>query len=363
MPRTGFIRRAVLAAALSGSLLATAACATDEAASVDAAELADTEIAETVDPATRLVIGAPETQVALELSGLIDEIPFEVEWANLSGGPQCSEAFRANALDVCLAAEVPSIHAHWNGLDTRLVATAYRQDPLEHPIYELGIAPGADIETLEDLRGHRIAFSPGQAQGALVLRILDRAGLTTDDVVLVELPSTGDVYPTALGNGEVDAAPIGGVNIRRYLENYGPEGGTTLHHGIRDDSTHLWVPTSTVADPGKAAAVRAFVGIWARAVEWIAAHPEEWIEGYYVEDQGLSREDGEYLVELNGQPDIPDDWSEAIERQQQTIDLLAAELDQESFDAETLYDRRFETVAADAVAGAAPEADQEGEEP
>lgn len=349
MPRFGHV---ALAATLVAPLL-LAGCATDNAErGASDEELAAAEIPATVDPETTLTIGTPEAQVALELSGLIDEIPFTVEWANISGGPQCSEAFRANALDVCSAAEIPSIHAHWTGLDTKLVATQFRQDPVDHPIYQLGVAPGVDVTSLDDLRGRRIAFSPGQAQGALVLRVLDAAGLTTDDVELVEIPSTGDVYPTALGNGEVDVAPIGGVNIRRYLEQYGPDGGTTIFHGLRDDPTHLWVPTSAVTDPRKAAAIREFIGLWARALTWANEHPEEWIQGYYVEDQGLSTEDGEYLVEQNGVPEFPADWSGAIERQQQTVELLAEELDRESFDAETLFDRRYETVAADAIADA-----------
>lgn len=364
MPRHGLLPRspaarwrATLGAALLvGPLLLTAGCA-EETTPASASDLADTPIPETVSPDTKLTIGAPEAEVALELSGLIDEIPFEVEWANLSGGPQCSEAFRADSLDVCSAAEIPSIHAHWTGLDTRLVAAVFRQDPIANPIYQLGIAPGAEVDELSDLRGKKIAFSPGQAQGALILRVLDAAGLTREDVELVELPSTGDVYPTALGSGQVEVAPLGSVHIRRYVEQYGAEGGALLQHGLRDDPGHLWVPTPSVSDPEKAAAIREFVKVWARAQVWIDEHPEEWIEGYYVADQGLTPEDGAYLVEQNGHPDIPADWTEAIERQQQTIDLLAAELGNESFDAEILFDRRFESVAADAIAADAAEED------
>ena len=98
-----------------------------------------------------------------------------------------------------------------------------------------------------------------------MLRVLDKAGLTKDDVQLVELPSTGDVYPTALGERQVDVAPLGSVNIKRYPAKYGKEGGKTIEHGLRDDPSHLWAPTDTVADPKKAAAVREFVKFWARA--------------------------------------------------------------------------------------------------
>ncbi|RKN05664.1 PhnD/SsuA/transferrin family substrate-binding protein [Streptomyces radicis] len=351
MPRN--IRSRLGAALLALALLpALASCAEDDEASASAAELADVPIPEDVDPDTTLTIGAPESEVALKLSGLVDELPFRVEWANLSGGPECSEAFRAGSLDVCSAAEIPAIHARWTDLDTRLVAAVFREDPIANPLYEIGVAPGADIETLEDLRGKRIAFSPGQAQGTLVLRVLQEAGLTPEDVELVEMPSTGDVYPTALGSGQVDAAPIAGVNIRRYTDRYGSEGATTIAHGLRDDPTHLWVPATAVEDPEKAAAIREFIELWALAEVWVDEHPDEWIEGWYIEDQGLSRDDGEYLVEQAGRSDLPADWSDAIERHQQTIDLLAEETGNEPFDAEELYDRRFESVAADALGGA-----------
>src|SRR5690349_6944842 len=92
-----------------------------------------------VPAGTKLVVGDPQTKVALQLSGLIDEIPFEVEWTNLSGGPQTSEAFRARALDVGSVAEIPSIFANWNDLPVRNIAYREREDPIGHPIYRFGI--------------------------------------------------------------------------------------------------------------------------------------------------------------------------------------------------------------------------------
>jgi sulfonate transport system substrate-binding protein len=303
-----------------------------------------------VPAGTKLVVGDPQTQKALELSGLINEIPFEIEWTNLSGGPQTSEAFRAHALDVGSVAEIPSIFANWNNLPVRNIAYRERKDPITHPIYRFGIAPGVEVKSLADFRGKRIAFSPGQAQGALVLRALQAAGLTRQDVTLVELPSTGDVYPVALASHQVDIAPIGGVYIRHYINQYGPEGATLVEHGLRDDPGHLYAPQWVLDDPAKAAALAVYVGFWARATEWINNNPEAWIEGYYVKDQGLSKEDGQYLVDLTGELVVPSSWDEVIGRHQQTIDLLGKELGYEPYSAENIFDRRFETLAAAALA-------------
>ena len=49
----------------------------------------------------------------------IDKLPFKVEWANISGGPQTLEAFRADALDVGAVADIPPLLATWTGPTSR----------------------------------------------------------------------------------------------------------------------------------------------------------------------------------------------------------------------------------------------------
>lgn len=343
-----FDRRAFLSATLGAVALSLTACAGDE--TPDAVLAAGAPVPESVPKGTKLVVGDKEHQKALEFSGEVEKFTFQVEFANISGGPQTLEAFRADALDIGAVADIPPIHSHWTGIPTKIVASKFRRDPLNHAIYRLGIAPGVTVATLADIRGKKIAYSPGQAQGALVLRVLHKAGLTKQDVKLVELPSTGDVYATALASRQVEVAPIGGVQIRRYEAKYGRDGATTIAHGLRDDPGHLYAPVTVLADPGKAAAIREYVQAWARAWRWREANPDEWIERYYVKDQGLSADDGRWLVENAGVADIPASWTEAIARHQETIDLLAKETGNKPFRAEDLYDRRYESLAADALA-------------
>jgi len=349
MSRTKY---AVIAAALATVALVAGCGGAADAGSGSAKLSLDAALPTTVPDGTKIVVGDPATEVALKLSGQLDKVSKFVQFANLSGGPQTTEAFRAHALDLGSVAEIPPIHATWTGLHVKIVASKFRKDPLEHPIYKLGIAPGVSVKTLGDLRGKKIAYSPGQAQGALVLKVLQKAGLTKEDVKLVELPSTGDVYSNALAAKQVDVAPIGGVQIKRYLAKYGKDGAGTIDHGLRDDAGHLYVVTESLEDPGKAAAIRAYVAAWGVAQDWIDKHPKEWIQGYYVKDQGLTEADGQWLVDNAGHPDISADWSDAIQRQQQTIELLAKETGNKVIQAKDLYDLRFQTVAADAIKGA-----------
>lgn len=345
---------AVVAAAALAAVTLLSGCGGDAQAGGSGTKLAlDAALPTDVPDGTKIVVGDPATQVAFKLSGQLDKVSKYVQFANLSGGPQTTEAFRAHALDLGSVAEIPPIHATWTGLHVKIVASKFRLDPINHPIYQLGVAPGVQVKTLADLRGKKIAYSPGQAQGALVLKVLKKAGLTKEDVKFVELPSTGDVYTNALSAKQVDVAPIGGVQIKRYLTKYGKDGATTIQHGLRDDAGHLYGPTESLEDAGKAAAIRAYVAAWGVAQDWIDKHPKEWIEGYYVKDQGLTEADGQWLVDNAGHPEISADWSDAITRQQATIELLAKETGKPVIQAKDLYDLRFQTVASDAIKAAA----------
>jgi sulfonate transport system substrate-binding protein len=360
--RTGVVVIMGLALAAAGGVMLAAAHAhrgvfaqaTD--ATLPAGSLAlDAPIPDRVPPGVTLTIGDPMTQRVLEHTGWIRELPFKVQWAEIAGGPAVTEAFHARALDVGVAADMPPIHATWVGIPVKVIAVRFRKEPERHPSFVLAVAPGSNIHTLADLRGKRIAFSPGQVQGEIVLRSLEAAHLTRRDVTLVELPSTGaDLYINALVGGMVDAAPIGaGAAAWRYVDAYRGQGARLIAHApARDDLVDLYVRSDTLRDPAKAAALRAYVRLWARATDWIANHPEAWAKLYYEQVQGLNPGDARAMVDAGGQPDVPGRWDEAIALEQGAIDLMARETHRRPFDAAGLFDRRFETLGADAIAAA-----------
>ena len=104
------------------------------------------------------------------LSGLISQLPFVAQWQNISGGPLTSKRF-ARARWMQAQSGIPRpIHAKFIGLDIKIVAVQLR----DQPTAQLAIAPGSKVDSLSDIPGKRIAYSPGQAQGALVLRVLGK---------------------------------------------------------------------------------------------------------------------------------------------------------------------------------------------
>ncbi|WP_250031344.1 ABC transporter substrate-binding protein [Paractinoplanes maris] len=341
------MRRPSLAiAASAAALLALTACGGDAGARLELTAALPDQVAD----GTELRIGDPAIQAIVRASGLDRELSragVRVEWANISGGPQSIQAFRADKLDCSAVADIPSLFAAWTGTSTKIVFQSVTVDPINHPIYQLGLAPGVTVGSLADLRGKKIAYSAGQAQGALVLRVLQKAGLTRDDVTLVELTSTGDSYVTALGSKAVDVAPIGAANVKIYKAKY-PGGGAILT-GIRDDASTLYCLTTSLQDAEKAAALKVYVGVRTKALLWQNANPDGYAQAYLQETQGLNAADAKDVVAAEGRKGIPATWDNALTRLQRTADLLAEQQKRDKLDVSTLVDRRFELIEATAA--------------
>jgi sulfonate transport system substrate-binding protein len=340
------LRRTAIAA-LVAALSATSACGSgDTGTSLELTAALPDKVAS----GTEIRIGDPAIQAVLQAAGLDRELTaagVKVQWANISGGPKSIQAFRADKLDCSAVADIPSLFAAWTGTSTKIVFQAVTIDPLEHPIYQLGIAPGVKVTSLADLRGKKIAYSAGQAQGALVLRVLQKAGLSQKDVTLVELTSKDDAYVTALGSKAVDVAPLGAQYVKVYKTRY-PQ-AVAIGTGIRDDASTLYCLTKAVQDAEKAAALKVYVSVRTKAVLWQNKHPDEYARLYYQDTQGLSAADAKDVVATDGNKGIPASWDNAVRRLQETADLLAREQKHDKIDVNTLVDRRFEQVQADAA--------------
>lgn len=340
-------RRAFLTGAVGVGALGLAACAGGGASGSSTNPLGAAALPTEIPPGTKLAIAIHRTQKTLEASGLITKLPFQVpQWPNLSAGPDVIQGFRANSVDLASNAGIPPIQAHTIRFDAKIVAVQVKNQPT----YTFATAPGSDVRKLADLRGKKIAFSQGQAQGVVVLRTLKELGLKTGDVQLVRLNSTQ--FLTALQARQVDAAPLGEPTLTKYLQQYQRDGARAVDMHAVDLLTILWAPTSVLQVPAKAAAIRGFIPLWAQGEVWAWENRDAWIDYYYVKDQGVSREDGVRIHNSYPKPVFPARWDRAIAWEQETIDLLDGDGFDPKFKAEEVFDRRFEGIAADAVPSA-----------
>ncbi|MGI5454836.1 ABC transporter substrate-binding protein [Streptomyces sp. CA-249302] len=282
-------------------------------------------------------------QLQFKLAKLGD-LPFKVSsWLNIGAGPDVINAFRAKSLDIGNNAGIPPIQAHYQGFDAKIVAINITRKPN----YLFATKPGSDIGSVADFKGKKLAFSQGQAQGVVLLRALKKAGLKYDDVELV--PLTSNQFLTALQSGQVDIAPLANTQVPAYLQQYGSKGAHTITTDVVDLLNLLWAPASVLNDSAKAAAVAAYIPFWAKGQVWAYENPDIWNEEFYVKTQNLTLAQAQSITELANKPLFPPSWDEAIKWEQETADLLAEGGFVKKFDVSSLFDHRFEAIAAKAV--------------
>lgn len=330
-----------LGAAAGAGLMACAAGADDDV-EIDESQPLPTEI-----PAgTELRLSGLQNQRLLEWSGFEQDLSFPIsDWVNISGGPDVINAFRAGSVDLASNAGIPPIQAHYmGGINAKIVAVRLTRVP----IYVFATRPGSDIESVADFRGKRLAFSEGQAQGVVLLRALAQEGIPFDEVELVPLNSPQ--FLVALQGGQVDIAPLGITGVYQYLNQYERDGARQIPTDVVDRLAILWAPGRVLADDAKVAAIAEYIPLWAKAAVWQWENQEEWIQKWFVESEGVTYEQGRAVMDISSKPYFPPNWDEAQEWEQETIELLAEGGYVDSFDAEVLFDRRFEPLASTVIA-------------
>jgi sulfonate transport system substrate-binding protein len=335
-------RRAFLGTALGGAAtLALAACGSS---TKTAALSASAALPTTIPPGTALAIASEDNGLEYKLSGVEPEFGFKVSsWVNIGAGPDVINAFRAHSLDVSSNAGIPPIQAHYQGDQAKIVSIGQAR----RPNYLFITAPHSSINNVADFKGKKLAFSQGQAQGVVLLRALQQAGISFKQVDLV--PLTSDQFLTALEANQVDVAVSGGSSATAYIDKFGSQGARIVRTSVVDFIEVWWSPSEVLQDSAKVAAIRQFIQLDAQASVWVWTHKAEWIQQYYVKTQNITQQQAEQIVALEGKPWYPASWDAAISWEQETADLMAEGGFVKKFDVSVLFDRRFEGITAAAV--------------
>ncbi|MGW2819646.1 ABC transporter substrate-binding protein [Streptomyces sp. NPDC001443] len=343
---SSYDRRVFLASLLGAAagVAGLSGCAETSAAATDKGA-ATAPLADKVPAGTSLKIASYQNVQQLQFGlAKLPALPFTVSsWVNIGAGPDVINAFRAKSLDLANNAGIPPIQAHYQGYDAKIVAI----DVTRKPNYLFATKPGSDIHTVADFKGKKLAFSQGQAQGVVLLRALKKAGLKYDDVTLV--PLTSNQFLTALQSGQVDIAPLANSQAPAYLQQYGSKGARSITTDVVDLLNLLWAPVSVLADKAKAAAIAAYIPQWAKGQVWQYENPDRWNEEFYVKTQNLTLPQARAITTLANKPLFPPSWDEAIAWEQETADLLAEGGFVKKFDVSSLFDHRFEGIAAKSV--------------
>src|SRR5471032_153258 len=146
-----------------------------------AAGLAATLLCLTANAHT-LVVGdqSYNAQAVMEAAGVLENLPYTLEWRQFTAGSPVAEALNANSLDIGLLGDAPVLFMGALGAPIKVIAIS-RQNLDGVAIL---VKKDSSIHSLADLKGKRAAIWKGSWSQQLLLTALDKAGVPKDSLEL-----------------------------------------------------------------------------------------------------------------------------------------------------------------------------------
>jgi sulfonate transport system substrate-binding protein len=271
-----------------------------------------------VDPNVELAIADQSELVRnlLDAAGETPNLKFKASFPNFAGGPAILEAIRAGSLDIAYVGDTPPIQARASGTLLPIIATFTR----EVAQYRLTSRPGLFIEKMVELKGKKLSYIEGSGRQVFLIEALNKAGLTLDDVELVNL-RVADL-PDAIRSGTVDVAVLSEPHVTRLVNQVGASPvADPEERRILPSTSYFYARPDVLADPKKQAAIRQFLGAFARAAKWSNDNEQAWAKFYYTDFQRITPEDTAAIL-AGLSPIVLQTSAEAIPHHQKLIDIL-----------------------------------------
>ncbi|MFC6169780.1 aliphatic sulfonate ABC transporter substrate-binding protein [Loigolactobacillus jiayinensis] len=124
---------------------------------------------------------------------------YKVVFKEFSDGTALTTALKAGDIDYARFGDTPPVTAQANGMNLVYIAAGSSKENGSGIL----VKKNSSIKSLKDLKGKRIAYTKGTSAQFLIIQALKKAGLTTDDVTLVNMDQSAS--SVAFAKGKVDA--------------------------------------------------------------------------------------------------------------------------------------------------------------
>ncbi|MBB5226939.1 hypothetical protein DYE50_02075 [Treponema ruminis] len=136
-----------------------------------------------------------------------------VVWQDFESGPPMNESLAADLTDIGVIGDVPTVRALGGATKMRLVGVP-ASGPNAYAL--LARADNTDFNSYKDLKGKKIATVFGSTGHNFIKKLLEKAGLTFDDIEFVNIQASS--AELILSNSTADAVAIWEPNITRLLD-------------------------------------------------------------------------------------------------------------------------------------------------
>lgn len=245
----------------------------------------------------------------LTAAGLLDDLPYKIEWATFTSGPPLLEAVSAGGVHIGRVGNTPPIFAA--AAKAKVAAVASSKGNVSSDA--ILVLPDSPITSVKDLRGKTIGVAKGSSAHGQVLYNLRANGLSTKDVTLSFL-QPADAYG-AFTQGQIDAWAVWDpYTSQARIESKARVvvDGTETANGY----SFLVAGTDALSDPGVNTALRDYVVRHAKAERWADTHRDAWAKAW-AKETGLSIEVATATVEAG--PDLPVPLDETVVSSEQDL--------------------------------------------
>jgi aliphatic sulfonates family ABC transporter substrate-binding protein len=203
--------------------------------------------------------------IVADRKGLFAKNGLEVEVLNFTTGKQCLDTVMGGAADIATTAEAPTTAAAMSGQKIAFLART------EYSYIKTLTATASGIGKFSDLKGKRIAFTAGTGGEVYTMELLKKAGLTKDDVTLVNLRPQDMV--AALASGSIDAYGTWEPHISNGGKALGAKAALLDTKGVYAETFNIVVMQDYLQK--KPEVVKSFLKSLVEAEAWIKANPDE----------------------------------------------------------------------------------------
>ena len=213
--------------------------------------------------------GEGDTRLLFKAAG-IGPKDFEVHYSQFQGGNFVVEALNGRSLDYGGMSEIPPIFAASSSTQSfRQIAVAHNDVNNQVVL----VPKGSTARSIADLKGKRVGYVRATTSQYFLIRMLEQAGLTWDDIhpMALTVPDGG----AAFSAGSIDAWAIYGFPIQRAIAT---EGARILRTalGILSGNYLVVAHVYALADPEKVRMIGEYLQLLKVGYAWAAAHQDEW---------------------------------------------------------------------------------------
>ncbi|MDR3294575.1 MAG: aliphatic sulfonate ABC transporter substrate-binding protein [Clostridiales Family XIII bacterium] len=196
----------------------------------------------------------------------LDAVGATFVWTEFNSGPLVNEAVAAGTQDIGFMADQPAIVAKASGQPIQIISNvAYGEKALA-----LLVSADSPVTKVEELKGKKVALVVGSYAQHLLVLLLENAGLTVDDIELINLPASEQ--PAVLAAGQVDAIVVWEQYIS-LLTTSGQAKVIADGTGIKRGNMVTYAVTSYAEK--HPLVIEAYIRASQRAADYIDSNPKE----------------------------------------------------------------------------------------